>query len=81
MKEVKQSLEEKNGNLARTIGQEEQAETGTMDQNSYLWVYFVSAVLALLAGVLTAYLVTRTIRRKPKSRWEKVKDTLRGAIS
>jgi flagellar basal body-associated protein FliL len=81
MKEVKKSLEEQNGKIAPTLDEQQKtAHQPAPEGGSYLWVYFISAVLALLAGFLAAYVYTNSKKKKPKSRMERIKDKLLGGL-
>jgi uncharacterized protein YneF (UPF0154 family) len=77
MKEIRKRIHE-NGHHDLEDQVRETMQT-VREENPQLWIYLVGAILALLAGFLAAYLYTKA-RKKPKSRWEKIKDALFGGI-
>jgi hypothetical protein len=50
------------------------------EQDAQIWAYLIGGVVALLVGLLAAYVYAKTIRERRKSTLEKLKDTLRGGI-
>ena len=50
------------------------------EQDAQIWAYLIGGVVALLIGLLAAYLYAQTVREKRRGRLERVKDTLRGGL-
>jgi hypothetical protein len=65
------NAEEQIGDLLKTLE----------DQDAQIWAYLIGGVVALLAGLIAAYYYTQMARERRKSRFEKIKDALRGGIN
>ena len=42
--------------------------------------YLIGGIVALIVGLIAAYLVTQSARERRKSRLERIKESLRGGI-
>lgn len=51
------------------------------EQDAQVWAYLIGGVVALLVGLIAAYLYAQSIREKRKSRLERIKDSLRRGVS
>ncbi len=51
------------------------------EQDAQVWAYLIGGVVALLVGLIAAYLYAQSVREKRKSRLERIKDSLRRGIS
>lgn len=50
------------------------------EQDAQVWAYLIGGVVALIVGLVAAYLYAQSLREKRKSRLERVKDALRGGL-
>jgi hypothetical protein len=50
------------------------------DQDAQVWAYLIGGVVALIVGLIAAYLITNAARERRKSRLERIKESLRGGI-
>jgi len=51
------------------------------EQDTRVWAYLIGGVVALLVGLLAAYLYSQSVREKRKSTFERIRDALRGGVS
>jgi hypothetical protein len=68
---VLKNVEEQVGDLVKTLE----------EQDMQVWAYLIGGVVALLVGLLAAYLYSQTVRERRKSTLERIKDALRGGVS
>ncbi|MEP0762061.1 MAG: DUF3185 family protein [Chloroflexota bacterium] len=50
------------------------------EQDTQVWAYLIGGIVALIVGLIAAYLVTQSARERRKSRLERIKESLRGGI-
>ena len=50
------------------------------EQEAHVWAYLFTSTIALIAGLLAAYLYTQKVRQKRKTHLQRLKETLRGGI-
>jgi uncharacterized protein YneF (UPF0154 family) len=50
------------------------------EQDTQVWAYLIGGVIALIAGLIAAYIYTQTMRERRKSRLERIKESLRGGL-
>jgi gas vesicle protein len=65
------NVEEQVGDLVKTLE----------EQDTQVWAYLIGGVVALLVGLLAAYLYSQSVRERRKSTLERIKDALRGGVS
>lgn len=65
------NVEEQVGDLVKTLE----------EQDTQVWAYLIGGVVALLIGLLAAYLYSQSVRERRKSTLERIKDALRGGVS
>ena len=65
------NVEEQVGDLVKTLE----------EQDMQVWAYLIGGVVALLVGLLAAYLYSQMVRERRKSTLERIKDVLRGGVS
>lgn len=51
------------------------------EQDAQVWAYLIGGVVALIVGLVLAYLYAQSLREKRKSRLERLKDALRGGLT
>jgi hypothetical protein len=68
MSEITKKAEEQISDLIKTLE----------EQDAQVWAYLIGGVVALLVGLVAAYLYAQTVRERRKSRLERIKDILRG---
>jgi gas vesicle protein len=68
---VLKNVEEQVGDLVKTLE----------EQDMQVWAYLIGGVVALLVGLLAAYLYSQSVRERRKSTLERIKDALRGGVS
>jgi len=65
------NVEEQVGDLVKTLE----------EQDTQVWAYLIGGVVALLVGLLAAYLYSQSVKERRKSTLERIKDVLRGGVS
>lgn len=65
------SAEEQVSDLLKTIE----------EQDAQVWAYLIGGVVALLVGLVAAYIYAQSVREKRKSRLERIKGALRGGFT
>jgi hypothetical protein len=65
------NVEEQVGDLVKTLE----------EQDTQVWAYLIGGVVALLVGLLAAYLYSQSVKERRKSTLERIKDALRGGVS
>ncbi|MCZ7540682.1 MAG: DUF3185 family protein [Anaerolineae bacterium] len=81
MSEMIKTLEEQGSNALKQAEEQISDLIRTLEeQDSQVWAYLVGGVIALIVGLIAAYLVTQTARERRKSRLERIKESLRGGI-
>jgi gas vesicle protein len=68
---VLKNVEEQVGDLVKTLE----------EQDMQVWAYLIGGVVALLVGLLAAYLYSQAVRERRKSTLERIKEALRGGVS
>jgi len=64
------NVEEQVGDLLKTFE----------EQDAQVWAYLIGGVVALLVGLVAAYLYAQSLRERRRSRLERIKDALGGGI-
>jgi hypothetical protein len=81
MSDTNSALEERSGNLLKNIeSQVSDLLSNFEDQDAQVWAYLIGGVVALLVGLVAAYLYAQSVRERRKSRLERIKDALSGGI-
>jgi gas vesicle protein len=68
---VLKNVEDQVGDLVKTLE----------EQDTQIWAYLIGGVVALLVGLLAAYLYSQSVRERRKSTLDRIKDALRGGVS
>jgi hypothetical protein len=81
MSEETKTTEEQKNTLLRNVEDQISDLIRTFEeQDAQVWAYLIGGVVALLVGLLAAYLYAQSIRERRKTRLERVKDALRGGV-
>ncbi len=80
MSEAVKTSEDQRGLLKNAEEQVSRLLETLEEQDAQMWAYLIGGVVALLVGLLAAYLYAQAIREKRRSKLERVKDTLRGGF-
>ncbi|MBI5958742.1 MAG: DUF3185 family protein [Chloroflexi bacterium] len=81
MSDTNSALEERSGSLLKNIeSQVSDLLSNFEDQDAQVWAYLIGGVVALLVGLVAAYLYAQSVRERRKSRLERIKDALSGGI-
>ncbi len=82
MSEKNKTLEERGSNALRQAEEQISDLIKTLEeQDSQVWAYLIGGVVALIVGLIAAYLITQTARERRKSRLERIRESLRGGIA
>jgi len=82
MSEMNKTLEERGSNALRQAEEQISDLIKTLEeQDSQVWAYLIGGVVALIVGLIAAYLITQTARERRKSRLERIRESLRGGIA
>ncbi|GAB4421953.1 MAG: hypothetical protein Kow00106_19070 [Anaerolineae bacterium] len=73
---------EEQGTNALKLAEEQISELlkSLEEQDTQVWAYLIGGVIALIAGLIAAYIYTQTMRERRKSRLERIKESLRGGL-
>jgi len=79
---MNKTLEERGSNALRQAEEQISDLIKTLEeQDSQVWAYLIGGVVALIVGLIAAYLITQTARERRKSRLERIRESLRGGIA
>ncbi len=75
------ALEERSSGLLKNVEEQISDLLKTFeDQDAQVWAYLIGGVVALLVGLIAAYLYAQSLRERRRSRLERIKDVLGGGI-
>jgi len=81
MSEMIKNLEEQSASALKLAEEQISDLIKTLeDQDAQVWAYLIGGVVALIVGLIAAYLITNAARERRKSRLERIKESLRGGI-
>jgi hypothetical protein len=81
MSDTPTALEERGGSLLKNVDAQVNDLIRTFEeQDAQVWAYLIGGVVALLVGLIAAYLYAQSVRERRKSRLERIKDALSGGI-